>query len=337
MDALITRALFAGCFLLLISLCLGCGDTAQSDEGALRFSEPLDEQQSIVAVIESPFGTDTLTAEAFDGLMQRLTEMFPQVMFDPEQVPTVKAGLVNQFIMDHLLIGEAERRGLVVGPDQVEEELTQFRQQFDSDSAFRAAFPADTNEEAMRAKVARDMLPRMVLNAMMQNVDALTNEEVEVFAAEHSKQVRAQHILFLVPEEAGAAEKRAIRRQARTVLDSAQTGIDFSSLARRHSEDPGSASRGGDLGFFRKGEMVVPFEEAAFALESPGDVTRELVETSYGYHIIKLVDTEQKRCRYRQHELLCSSSYSRKHNARVSKNSRNRRRFGSTPTWLIRS
>src|SRR5690606_25027138 len=78
------------------------------------------------------------------------------------------------------------------------------------------------------------------------------------------------------------------RQQAEAVLDSIRSGADFAELARRHSQDPGSAAAGGDLGFFSRGQMVAPFEEATFALEDSGDVATDLVETQFGFHIIKL-------------------------------------------------
>ena len=71
-------------------------------------------------------------------------------------------------------------------------------------------------------------------------------------------------------------------------MKKAQSGEDFASLAKEYSDDPGSASNGGDLGYFGKGQMVQPFEEAAFSLK-PGEISG-IVESDYGYHIIKVFD-----------------------------------------------
>ena len=71
------------------------------------------------------------------------------------------------------------------------------------------------------------------------------------------------------------------------MLDKLKAGADFSALASTSSEDTGSAAKGGDLGYFVKARMVKPFSDAAFALKSPGD-TSEIIETQFGYHIIKL-------------------------------------------------
>ena len=94
------------------------------------------------------------------------------------------------------------------------------------------------------------------------------------------EEVRARHILIkgVTPESKAKAE---------ALLDKLKAGADFSALASTSSEDTGSAAKGGDLGYFVKARMVKPFSDAAFALKSPGD-TSEIIETQFGYHIIKL-------------------------------------------------
>lgn len=97
---------------------------------------------------------------------------------------------------------------------------------------------------------------------------------------------RASHILIQAGEDAPAAERDAARQKAETLLERIRGGEDFAELAKSESDDPGSASEGGDLGFFTLGAMVPAFEEAAFALEQ-GQVS-DVVESPFGFHIIKL-------------------------------------------------
>lgn len=99
------------------------------------------------------------------------------------------------------------------------------------------------------------------------------------------EQVRAAHILIRVASDAGDMMRQQKRQLAEKVLSEAKSGKDFAQLARQYSEDPGSATKGGDLGFFPRGAMVGPFEEAAFALK-PGEISG-IVETPFGLHIIK--------------------------------------------------
>ncbi len=99
----------------------------------------------------------------------------------------------------------------------------------------------------------------------------------------------ASHILFTYPTDADDAKSK-VKAEAQIVLDKIKQGDDFSEMAKEYSKDPGSADNGGDLGFFGRGEMVPAFEESAFSLK-PDEVS-ELVESSFGYHIIKLASIE---------------------------------------------
>jgi peptidyl-prolyl cis-trans isomerase D len=103
---------------------------------------------------------------------------------------------------------------------------------------------------------------------------------------------RASHILINVPAEASDADKTAAREKARKILEQVRSNPDkFAALAKEHSQDPGSAERGGDLGFFGRGDMVPPFEEAVFSLNQ-GQIS-DLVETDFGFHIIQVTDVKK--------------------------------------------
>ena len=100
---------------------------------------------------------------------------------------------------------------------------------------------------------------------------------------------RASHILINADKGASAAERDAARVKAQSLLAEVQKSPNqFAELARKNSQDTGSAAKGGDLDFFGRGAMVKPFEEAAFALKK-GE-TSGLVETEFGFHIIRLTD-----------------------------------------------
>ncbi|MCK9459113.1 MAG: peptidylprolyl isomerase [Proteobacteria bacterium] len=100
------------------------------------------------------------------------------------------------------------------------------------------------------------------------------------------KQARARHILVQVPSEATDADRAAKRLIIDTLLARAKAGEDFAELARQYSEDPGSAAKGGDLGYNARGRMVPEFDAVMFALE-PGKVS-DVVQTEYGFHVIRL-------------------------------------------------
>ena len=126
--------------------------------------------------------------------------------------------------------------------------------------------------EAMRAKVA--VPPADIERAYNNNSEQYTTPE----------QVRASHILL----KTEGKDDAAVKAKAEDLLKQAKAGSDFAELAKKHSEDEGSAKNGGDLDYFQRGKMVAEFDQAAFAMQ-PGQVS-DLVKTQYGYHIIKLVD-----------------------------------------------
>ncbi|HXM89613.1 MAG TPA: SurA N-terminal domain-containing protein [Candidatus Acidoferrum sp.] len=101
----------------------------------------------------------------------------------------------------------------------------------------------------------------------------------------HPAEVSARHILIAVPAGATDKEKAAAKAKAAGVLKQAQAGGDFVKLAAKYSDDPSNKLQGGDLGSFGRGQMVKPFEDAVFAMK-PGQIA--MVETMYGYHIVKL-------------------------------------------------
>jgi peptidyl-prolyl cis-trans isomerase D len=124
----------------------------------------------------------------------------------------------------------------------------------------------------------------------------LTDEQVAQYYEEHKEefrqeeQVRARHILFKLPQQVGAEEEARVRAEAQAALQRIQAGEDFAALAGQLSQDPVSAQQGGDLGFFKRGEMMEPFEDTAFGLK-PGTVS-EPVRTDFGYHLIKVEELQ---------------------------------------------
>lgn len=101
----------------------------------------------------------------------------------------------------------------------------------------------------------------------------------------HPEQVRVRHILIAAGKDSTVAEQVAARRKAEKLLAQVRQGADFAKLARANSDDTATRATGGDLGFFARGQMIKPFEDAAFALK-PGESA--LVQTQFGFHVIQL-------------------------------------------------
>ena len=109
------------------------------------------------------------------------------------------------------------------------------------------------------------------------------------------KRVKARHILITFPPDADEQAEADVKEKALSILKEIKGGGDFADLAKKYSQDPSSAVNGGDLGYFSRGQMVKPFEDAAFALKE-GELS-EPIKTQFGYHIIKVEKIEDERTR----------------------------------------
>jgi peptidyl-prolyl cis-trans isomerase D len=129
---------------------------------------------------------------------------------------------------------------------------------------------------------------------------SLSPDEIKHYYESHQQdytlpeRVHARHLLIAVKEDDSGLDQKAKARAA-DLLAQMRGGADFAGLAKLHSEDPGSAPKGGDLGWFSKGQMVPEFEQAAFALK-PGAMS-ELVRSPFGYHIIQLIARKESEVR----------------------------------------
>lgn len=137
------------------------------------------------------------------------------------------------------------------------------------------------------------------INALLSAVtlpeqDLRTYYEQNLQRLAGQEQRRASHILITAAKDAPAAEREKARAQAQKLLEQVRKNPkSFAELARKQSQDPGSASKGGDLDFFARGAMVKPFEDAVFGMK-PGEIS-DLVESDFGFHIITLTGIQSPK------------------------------------------
>ncbi len=270
----------------------GCGSDADGsadgeDIPSYTVGPPLTDS-ALAVVVSSESGGDTLTADAFRALFEQATRMTPAIELDVSQAAELRRVIVEQFVVRHALLGEAERRDLAADSVRVEARLAQIQRQMGGAERFEELLASrDMTMEELRRRLRDQLLLMGVRRALTTEIEPPTEEELAAFREEQSQEIRAQHILFPVPRGASAAQEDSVRALAMAVLDSIESDqATFAELARRHSQD-GSASVGGDLGYFNRSQMVDPFAEAAFALEDSGDVVEEPVRTQFGYHLIR--------------------------------------------------
>lgn len=217
----------------------------------------------------------------------------------PEKRDELYRGVLDDLVAYRLLKQEVASRQMTASDAEVDARIGAFKQQMGSEANFRAALQAQQLTEAKLREDARtDILVNKLLEQevtqkiLVKPSDIATFYEKNPDRFQQAESVRAAHILVLVPQEADEKTRAAAKTRAEAALKAAKAGQDFAQLARRYSNDA-SAQRGGDLGFIPKGQMVPAFEAAAFALE-PGQVS-DLVETQFGYHVIKALEKRPAR------------------------------------------
>jgi parvulin-like peptidyl-prolyl isomerase len=197
---------------------------------------------------------------------------------------------VDQLVERSLILEDAKKRGVTPDTMQVNQTLSQYKAQL------KGQFPDSVITSETEAEMRRDLTDYMLINKYFQEtvvnqLAAVTDDEAQSFMAKNpqhfgeQEQVSVRHILIQVPPGSGDMAKADSLKKAQGVLARAKKGEDFAELARKYSQDPGSAANGGSYTFGR-GRMVPQFESAAFSM-APGQIS-DIVETEFGYHIIKL-------------------------------------------------
>jgi len=212
-----------------------------------------------------------------------------------EQRDRVYRGIIDQIVGYKLLVQEAKARKIDVPDAEVNAKIDEVKKQFPSEDLFmQTLIDRKLTIDRMKADARRDIAISRMIDAEIASRIALKPTQVEDFYKNNQDQftqperVRASHILIAFPEGADAAAKAQAKTKAQKVLKDVTAGKDFAALAKQHSQDPGSAPNGGDLGFFEQGRMVGPFNDAAFSLK-PG-ATSGLVETPFVEQAIEIRD-----------------------------------------------
>ena len=217
-----------------------------------------------------------------------------------EQRDQILRSVLDQIVSYRLLVQETRTRKVVPDDAEVDARIKQIQGQFPTEEAFKQMLASrKTTVDQMRTDIRQDLGVQKMIEDEISSKSAVKPEQVTDFYAKNPDQfkqperVRASHILIMVAKDADAAAKAQARTKAADILKDVKAGKDFAALAKQHSQDPGSAPKGGDLGFFQQGQMVGPFNDVAFKL-APGTVS-DLVETEFGFHIIKVAEKQAPR------------------------------------------
>ncbi|MDD2271877.1 MAG: peptidylprolyl isomerase [Desulfuromonadaceae bacterium] len=279
----------------LVAAVLSCSTLA----GAAGADADKKAKPAAPAVVAQPKGAVArVNGIAIDAIELRRAE---KVMLRGQPMPAgqeaaIDKQAVEQLVSAELLYQAAAKQEVKDLEKEVDAKLAQGKARFKDEQAFvKAIKDLDMDEKDFREYTRRDLLIAHFVEAEFVAKTVVSDAEIRAFYDKNQDKfkqdeaVKASHILIGVDEKASADEKKKALEKAEKLHKELAGGADFAALAKANSTCP-SSQQGGDLGFFGKGQMVPEFEKAAFALK-PGELS-DVVETKFGYHIIKL--TEKK-------------------------------------------
>ena len=211
-----------------------------------------------------------------------------------EMTKKVEEAALQQLIAKELLYQAGRKLEIKDLDKQVQDKISQSKTRFGSPEAYEKALKEmDMTEKDVETFAREDTVISNFVEKEIAAKLTVSDEDAKKFYDENidkfkrDEAVRASHILVGADAKATAEEKKKAREKAEALLKKLKEGADFAETAKKESSCP-SAAQGGDLGAFGKGQMVPEFEKAAFTLK-PGEVS-DVVETQFGYHIIKLTE-----------------------------------------------
>lgn len=274
---------------------------------------------SVATVYGTPITTRQVADEALatvPSMEAQLRQQYsgPRQALLTQQLEQQKRGLpdqaLNQLVQRRILEHEAAARGISVTPADVETRIQQNVAEYQALSAptpepaptdpAATAEPSPTQPAGVTPTPLATLDPASFQTALKQQLDQfnLTENRYRQLVALQVLQTRLQDAMGAeVPPVQEQVRARHLllttEQQARDALARVQAGEDFAVLARELSTDPGSKDKGGDLGWFPRGVMNKPFEDAAFALQ-PGQIS-DVVQSPNGFHIIEVVERDPAR------------------------------------------
>ncbi len=237
--------------------------------------------------------------DVFNREFTQTIERYQKARHDvkPALYERLKDNIVRRLVDAEIIEQQAKKFAIEVTNEERESKWAEHKKRYGSEEAFKAFLErAGTSEEDVRRQFDQNLIREKVFAKVSESVE-IKPEEVKDFYDKNQarydepEQIRASHILIRVPPGASPEVKAEKKKIADDVAKKAKKG-DFAALAKEFGEDP-TKDRGGDLGFFTKGRMVKAFDDAAWKLKN-GQVSG-VVETQFGFHIIKKTDHKPAR------------------------------------------
>lgn len=246
-------------------------------------------EEKTVAIVNGVSLRESQLERVIDELLPRI---FYHQTVTPEKRAELRKKALEELIKRELYYQEARRIGLKVEGSELKEGLEKIRKRFPSRKEYQNALKqAGITEEELKKDLERNLLIQKFYQREVIDKSRISEEYLRDYYEKNKKNfkrpeaVRIRHILIKVDPSATSEVKLKKKREAEEILKRARAGEDFAELAYKYSSDDWRV-KGGDLGLLHRGRLIPELEDVAFKLR-PGEIS-DLIETIYGYHIIRL-------------------------------------------------
>ena len=235
--------------------------------------------------------------------IERVVEMYRQQMAQlmPQQAleavpPEVKKNIAMQLIASELALKEAKKRRIVCDTAKFEKALSSIIKKFPDTATMKKELKKmGQTEQTFHEQLRNGLIVDSLMKTIYKNSDTATTAECKAYYDANSQQfasekkMKASQIMLLVKKETTPEQKKTLSDKAQKILQELRAGKDFTACVKKYSQDP-NASSGGDIGWFKKGDVKPEFEHVALGLKK--DQISDVFETDLGFHIIKKTGEE---------------------------------------------
>ena len=296
-------------------LCLGLGFTYGKSVGRTL---PATSRNYSTSKVVATVGDTKLTEEKLRQKMEPLFYINGKTKMTDEEIDAYEASFKDYMTTTEVLYLEGKAEGIKVEKEDIENEYSSLM------SSLEQTYKMTEDDLINKCKIPKEDIEKelekeLIAVEYIGKAAEVTEKEAQSYYNKYKNEflkVRASHILIQNTDEDGNPvsdeQKKKNKEKAEQILKQAKEGVDFAQLAKEYSQDT-SSTNGGDLDFFGKGQMVEPFEKAAFSLKN-GEIYPEIVETDYGYHIIKKTDEKYDDFDTIKEELVYTLGYEKQSN-----------------------
>lgn len=242
-----------------------------------------------------------IAREEFDRELSQVKQRISQqgLKFSSPKFEGIRNEILDNLINLELLFQESLNNGIKVEKEAIDSQIKSLKQKFSNDTEFEKLLSElKVSEQALKIQIKKRIAIQELIETQIVQKIKIPDEESKIFYDTYPKlfkqpeQIKASHILIKVEPDADEIKKSEAKQKIKKIQQELKKGRDFAALAKEFSEGP-SKTKGGDLGYFQQGRMVKPFEDVAFALKT--EEVSDIVETQFGYHIIKVVDKKPEK------------------------------------------